>query len=444
MGADALWSRGVLGQGQTVAVLDEGFAGLDRSIALGELPPREAMTIRAFDPASGLDGTHRVRPAHPARRADGRDRPRHRPGGPPGAGRLPHPGPVRGGRRLDRRPGHPGREPLQLVPHARPSTAPAAPPGRWTRPPPPACSGSTRPGNYGQRHWRGTAPPERRRASRSPRPPGRRCCSASPGAAPGGHRERGGRAPGPGGRVGGGAAQRARAAPRSTRSPAPRLTTDAGAWRRGRAPGRRPARPSSTCSRTPSASARSAVADGSIPTPGDAAGALTRGRREVDRHGPRALLVPGGGRQRPAKPDLVGPTYVTSNPEWPGTAGTSAADRPRRGRRGAAAPGAPRRGPARRRRPTCARCSRGTAPRTWAAGARSALRRGDGPHRHHRARRCRCAIAPGARPARAGARRRRGYDPRRAHLHERAHPAGGPPPRGGRAAAGAAAAARTA
>ena len=26
-----------------------------------------------------------------------------------------------------------------------------------------------------------------------------------------------------------------------------------------------------------------------------------------------------------AKPDLVGPTYVTSNPEWPGTAGTSAA-----------------------------------------------------------------------------------------------------------------------
>ncbi|MBJ7451505.1 MAG: hypothetical protein JHC71_05390, partial [Blastococcus sp.] len=56
MGADALWSRGVLGSGQTVAILDEGFAALDRSIALGELPPRDAMTIRAFDPA-GLDGT---------------------------------------------------------------------------------------------------------------------------------------------------------------------------------------------------------------------------------------------------------------------------------------------------------------------------------------------------------------------------------------------------
>ena len=57
MGADALWSHGVLGDGQTVAILDEGFAGLDRSIALGELPPREAMTIRAFDPVGGLDGS---------------------------------------------------------------------------------------------------------------------------------------------------------------------------------------------------------------------------------------------------------------------------------------------------------------------------------------------------------------------------------------------------
>ena len=50
MGADVLWSRGILGQGQTVAILDEGFAGLDRSIALGELPPREALTIRSLRP----------------------------------------------------------------------------------------------------------------------------------------------------------------------------------------------------------------------------------------------------------------------------------------------------------------------------------------------------------------------------------------------------------
>jgi hypothetical protein len=68
-----------------------------------------------------------------------------------------------------------------------------------------------------------------------------------------------------------------------------------------------------------------AVADGSVPTPGDAAGALTVGavkwtgvaREPYSSYGPTA-----GGR---AAPDLVGPTYVTSNPEWPGTAGTSAA-----------------------------------------------------------------------------------------------------------------------
>jgi len=67
------------------------------------------------------------------------------------------------------------------------------------------------------------------------------------------------------------------------------------------------------------------VAEGSIPTPGDAAGALTVGAvrwtgtaaEPYSSHGPTD-----DGR---SKPDLVGPTYVTSNPEWPGTAGTSAA-----------------------------------------------------------------------------------------------------------------------
>ena len=56
MGADALWSRGFLGQGQTVAILDQGFAGLDRSIELGELPPRDRLTIRLFDQESGEGG----------------------------------------------------------------------------------------------------------------------------------------------------------------------------------------------------------------------------------------------------------------------------------------------------------------------------------------------------------------------------------------------------
>ena len=56
MGADVLWSRGVLGQGQTVAILDEGFAGLDRSIALGELPPRDGARPSAGSTRGGLDG----------------------------------------------------------------------------------------------------------------------------------------------------------------------------------------------------------------------------------------------------------------------------------------------------------------------------------------------------------------------------------------------------
>ena len=56
MGADAMWSRDVLGQGQTVAIVDQGFGGLDRSIELGELPPRDRLEIRLFDPGAAEGG----------------------------------------------------------------------------------------------------------------------------------------------------------------------------------------------------------------------------------------------------------------------------------------------------------------------------------------------------------------------------------------------------
>lgn len=56
MGADAAWSRGLTGDGETVAVLDLAFAGLDAAIAAGELPPREALTIQSFDAEFGIDG----------------------------------------------------------------------------------------------------------------------------------------------------------------------------------------------------------------------------------------------------------------------------------------------------------------------------------------------------------------------------------------------------
>ena len=66
-----------------------------------------------------------------------------------------------------------------------------------------------------------------------------------------------------------------------------------------------------------------AVPEGSVPTPGDAAGALTVGA--VKWTGTSVEPYSSQGTAGGAKPDLVGPTYVTSNPEWPGTAGTSAA-----------------------------------------------------------------------------------------------------------------------
>ena len=91
---------------------------------------------------------------------------------------------------------------------------------------------------------------------------------------------------------------------------------------RRRHPGVRPAEDLDLFSETVGFGA-AAVAEGSIPTPGDARGALTVGAvkwtgTSIEPYSSQG--IPGGG-----KPDLVGPTYVTSNPEWPGTAGTSAA-----------------------------------------------------------------------------------------------------------------------
>ena len=68
-----------------------------------------------------------------------------------------------------------------------------------------------------------------------------------------------------------------------------------------------------------------AVAGGSIPTPGDAAGALSVGAVKWTGTALEPYSSQGTTDDGRAKPDLVGPTYVTSNPEWPGTAGTSAA-----------------------------------------------------------------------------------------------------------------------
>jgi len=68
-----------------------------------------------------------------------------------------------------------------------------------------------------------------------------------------------------------------------------------------------------------------AVADGSVPTPGDAVGSLSVAA--VPWTGPDLAGYSSRGPTddgRP-KPDISAPTYVTSNPAFPGTAGTSAA-----------------------------------------------------------------------------------------------------------------------
>ncbi len=56
MGADAFWSQSLQGEGQTVAILDLGFGGLDRSIQLGELPARSSFVEQSFDAKYGIDG----------------------------------------------------------------------------------------------------------------------------------------------------------------------------------------------------------------------------------------------------------------------------------------------------------------------------------------------------------------------------------------------------
>jgi len=68
-----------------------------------------------------------------------------------------------------------------------------------------------------------------------------------------------------------------------------------------------------------------AVPAGSIPTPGDAVGSLTVGAVPWT-----GTLLAGYSSQGPTndgrlKPDIAAPTYITSNPGFPGTAGTSAA-----------------------------------------------------------------------------------------------------------------------
>lgn len=318
MGADALWSRGILGQGQTIAIVDEGFAGLERSIALGELPPLDRMTLHSADPLHGWDGHNKLGypTPHGVRMAE-----------------IVH----------DMAPAaH-----LVLVRYDTPEQFSAAAAWVADRGIPVVSHSNSRltgpfdgtgvyaaavdaaarrgvlwvnsAGNYARRHWSG----------RADAAPVAIPLNAAEGdtlllsltwsgaadadlliereVAPGVWQEAARGAPdGPVTRISpvlpvvGGAH---RAVVRQTAGAPVDLhlisqTADLGDL---------------------------AVGEGSVATPGDAAGALTVGAL----HWATRTLAPysswGPTRDGRAKPDILGPTYVTSNPEFPGTAGTSAA-----------------------------------------------------------------------------------------------------------------------
>jgi hypothetical protein len=316
MGADALWSRGLLGQGQTVAVLDEGFSGLDRSIALGELPQREAMTIRSFDPEGGLEGRtefglptqHGIRMAELIHDLA------------PEARLV-----LVGYRTIDQFEEAAAWVASQGIPIVSHSNSFLTPPfdgtGRAARAVDAAAAAGVlwvnSAGNYGQRHWRGTAAAGGTVIPIAPAgtPLLFSLCWTAPAVAASvavEHQDPAGAwtevqhstPAGPGNAV---------------TTP---LTTDSGAWRLVvRQDAGAPAE-LSLFSQTVGFGPL-AVADGSIPTPGDAAGALSVGAVKWTGVDLEPYSSEGSTAGGPAKPDLVAPTYVTSNPEWPGTAGTS-------------------------------------------------------------------------------------------------------------------------
>ncbi|MBM3634702.1 MAG: hypothetical protein FJW99_05350 [Actinobacteria bacterium] len=315
MGADAAWARGIDGAGTRVGVLDMGFGGLDDSIAAGELPPRDQLEVKSFDPVNGLDGRDNLGALtqHGTRMAEiVRDvAPRARLvlvnyAGIDGflqatewivANGIPvvsHSNSLLGGP-FD------GTGPL-----ARAVDAAAARGVLWVN------SG----GNFAERHWRGVPSPAGTELPIAPQPGetiafGLGWNDAALTAVLSVQRQQ---ADGSWAEV---------AVSDDTRRTKP-VAVDGGAWRLVVTRTAGPESPVDVFSRTVGFGAL-AVADGSVATPGDAAGALSVGAVPWQGSDPARYSSRGPTQDGRAKPDLVGPTYVTANVLFPGTAGTSAA-----------------------------------------------------------------------------------------------------------------------
>ncbi|MEQ9112702.1 MAG: S8 family serine peptidase, partial [Miltoncostaeaceae bacterium] len=318
IGADALWSQGLLGQGQTIAVLDEGYMGLDRSIELGELPPRSEMDFYNADPLNGWDGVsklgtptpHGVRMAEIVHDIAPRARlvlVRYR---------TPSQFAAAAAWIADRG--------IPVVSHSSSRlTAPFDGTGVYARAVDAAAARGVlwvnSAGNYARRHWTGTAAGlgagvplltrdgDRLLISASWEGPARFALTAQAfDPAAGGWRDIvAGEPDGPQTLL------------------IPTTLVGAGAHRvLVRQTAGSPTRVDITSQTAGFGGA--AVGEGSVTTPGDARGALTVGAVNWSTDVVAPYSSYGPTRDGRAKPDIAGPTYITSNPEWPGTAGTSA------------------------------------------------------------------------------------------------------------------------
>jgi subtilisin family serine protease len=314
MGADALWARGIDGGATRVAILDPGFGGLDASIAVGELPPRDAMQAISFDPVNGLEGRdnlgaltqHGTRMAEIVHDVA------------PGAqlvlvNYLDIAGFLQATEWI-------AANGIPVVSHsnsilggpfdgtgilARAVDAVAARGVLWVN----------SAGNFAQRHWRGVPSAAGTEIPLAP-VAGQTLGFGIGWSTPGLEAHLSVQRQQPDG-----------AWVEVVRSDAtlrtPPTGVDGGAWRLVVIRTAGPDAPVDVYSRT-IGFGFAAVADGSIPTPGDAAGALSVGAVSWRGTEPEPYSSRGPTQDGRLKPDLVGPTYVTSNPLFPGTAGTSA------------------------------------------------------------------------------------------------------------------------
>jgi subtilisin family serine protease len=320
IGADALWGAGARGEGQTVAVLDLGFGGLDASIAMGELPPREQLTLMSFDPVSGINGSSAVgEPTeHGTRMAE-----------------IVHD--VAPGAKLvlvNYQTVEQFRQAVDWVvsngiPIVTHSNSFLLPPydgtGTAARTVDAAAAAGVlwlnSVGNYAERHWAGRADAGEVVLPVQPRAGEKlQFTAAWPGADGVGLRLALERLDPSGAWVLAGLG--APAGPRATQTPV--VQGDTGQWRVTLRQTSGPPAALEVWSRS-AGFGPDAVSYSSVPTPGDAAGAIAVGAAFWTTNALASYSSRGPTDDGRMKPDLVAPTYVTANPAFPGTAGTSAA-----------------------------------------------------------------------------------------------------------------------